>query len=181
MWSRRRLISLTGTTAARYLAVWVFQFQIFDFKAFPFSMAPSYFEVNNIRSSLLRSLHQEPAQPFCLSLSLPLLHHCRQFFSDISVFDDSISLISANVFGSYRWITILCTGAPICNEKSRAKPNRCGGCQRNWHYFHFECASIGNIYVCIKYVIFSFTKANFQVQDMINKIDDGSATLDFKV
>ena len=64
MWSRRRLISLTGTTAARYLAVWVFQFQIIDFKAFPFSMAPSYHEVNNIRNSLLRSLHQEPVQLF---------------------------------------------------------------------------------------------------------------------
>ena len=98
MWSRRRSISLTGTTAARYLAVWVFQFQIIDFKAFPFSMAPSYYEVNNIRNSLLRSLHQEPVQPFCPSLSLPLLHHCRQFFSDISVSDDLISPISVNVF-----------------------------------------------------------------------------------
>ena len=182
MWSRRRLISLTGTTAARYLAVWVFQFQIIDFKAFPFSMAPSYYEVNNIRNSLLRSLHQEPVQPFCLSLSSPPPPLQTIFLRHFSFwwFNQPCRII-LSVFLSFYWITILCTGAPICNEKSRAKPNRCGGCQRNWHCFHFDGASIGNIYVCIKYVIFSFTKANFQVQDMINKIDDGSATLDFKV
>ena len=190
MWSRRRLISLTGTTAARYLAVWVFQFQIIDFKAFPFSMAPSYYEVNNIRNSLLRSLHQEPVQPFCPPLfSLPLLHHCRQFFSDISVSDDLISPVVQYYQYKSFWILSM-TNNNFVYRSSNMQWEEPGKTQPMWRLlkkltlFSFWWRS-NREHLCLHkmytHVIFSFTKANLQVQDMINKIDDGSATLDFKV
>ena len=181
MWSRRRLISLTGTTAARYLAVWVFQFQIIDFKAFPFSLAASYYEVNNIRNSLLRSLHQEPVQPFCLSLSSPppplqtiFLRHfsfwwfnqpyqCKRFW--ILSLNHNFVCRSSNM----QW------EEPGKTQPMWRLPKKLT-LFSFWWRFNREHLCLHKIHV-----IFSFTETNLQVQDMINKIDDGSATLDFKV